>query len=115
MDCVIAFRDAMQSTFGLLDFMPIADGSIYRFHVQGDKAGTLNAWYILFADGIASGCYGNWKAASSHTWNSREPANPVEAEHLRQRIEQASRAAPAPTAGSRVCQSSLARRPSRRS
>ena len=91
MDYVTAFRDAMQSTFGPLDWLPIADGSIRRFHVLGDKAGTLNGWYLLFADGIASGCYGSWKASSSHTWSSREPANPVEAEHLRQRIEQARR------------------------
>ena len=35
MDGVIAFRDAMQNTFGLLDWLPIADGSIQRFHVPG--------------------------------------------------------------------------------
>ncbi|MCY1293053.1 DNA primase TraC [compost metagenome] len=46
---------------------------------------------MLFADGIASGCFGSWKAGSSHTWSSREPANPVEAEQVRQRIEQARR------------------------
>lgn len=91
MNYATAYRDAMQGTFGPLDWLPIADGSIHRFHVPGDKTGTLNGWYLLFADGIASGCYGSWKASSSHTWNSREPANPVEAEHLRQRIEQARR------------------------
>jgi putative DNA primase/helicase len=91
MDCVIAFRDAMQAHYGQLDWLPIADGSIHRFHVPGDKAGTHNGWYLLFADGIASGCFGSWKACSSQTWSSREPANTVEAEHLRQRIEQARR------------------------
>jgi putative DNA primase/helicase len=33
----------------------------------------------------------SWKAGTSHTWSSREPANTAEAEHLRQRIEQARR------------------------
>ncbi|WP_341304338.1 toprim domain-containing protein [Pseudomonas sp. TMP25] len=91
MDCVIGFRDALQSTFGPLDWLPIADSSIRRFHVPGDKAGTHNGWYLLFPDGIASGCFGSWKASSSHTWSSREPANPIEAEQVRQRIEQARR------------------------
>ena len=91
MDGVIAFRDAMQNTFGLLDWLPIADGSIHRFHVPGDKTGTRNGWYLLFADGIASGCYGSWKASTSHTWSSREPANTAEAEQVRQRVEQARR------------------------
>tara|TARA_R110000868_G_scaffold373033_2_gene636985 strand:- start:4744 stop:5613 length:870 start_codon:yes stop_codon:yes gene_type:complete len=91
MDCVIAFRDAIQAEFGQHDWLPIADGSIHRFHVPDDKPGTLNGWYLLFPDGIASGCFGSWKAGSSHSWSSREPANTVEAEHLRQRIEQARR------------------------
>ena len=89
MDGVIAFRDAMQNTFGLLDWLPIADGSIQRFHVPGDKAGTLNGWYVLYLDGIASGAFGSWKAGSAHTWCSREPVDAREAEQVRQRIEQA--------------------------
>jgi putative DNA primase/helicase len=91
MDCVIAFRDAMQTHHGRLDWLPIADGTIRRFHVPGDKPGTHNGWYLLFADGIASGCFGSWKANSSHTWSSREPASTVEAEQVRLRIEQARR------------------------
>lgn len=91
MDGVIAFRDAMQSTFGLLDWLPIADGSIQRFHVPGDKAGTLNGWYVLYLDGIASGAFGSWKTGSAHTWCSREPVDAREAEQVRQRIEQARR------------------------
>ena len=91
MDCVIAFRKELQSVFGPLDWLPVADGGINRFHVPGDRAGSQNGWYVLFADGIASGCFGSWKAGTAHTWNSREPANPVEAEQVRQRIEQARR------------------------
>ena len=91
MDGVIAFRDAMQNTFGLLDWLPIADGSIQRFHVPGDKASTLNGWYVLYLDGIASGAFGSWKAGSAYTWCSREPVDAREAEQVRQRIEQARR------------------------
>lgn len=87
----LVFRDELQSVFGRLDWLPVADGSIHRFHVPGDRTGTENGWYVLFADGIASGCFGSWKAGTSHIWSSREPANPVEAEQVRQRIEQARR------------------------
>ncbi|UVE19773.1 toprim domain-containing protein [Pseudomonas sp. LS44] len=81
----------MTATLGKLDFVPIADGTIRRFHVPDDKAGTLNGWYLLFANGIASGCFGSWKAGSSHTWSSRKPADPLEAQLIAQRIEQARR------------------------
>lgn len=91
MDCVSAFRDELQSVFGPLEWMPQADGGIHRFRVPGDRPGSQNGWYVLFPDGIASGCFGSWKAGTSHTWSSREPANPLEAEQVRQRIEQARR------------------------
>ena len=91
MDCVTQYRDALQSVFGPLDWLPEPDGSIHRFRVLGDKPGTLNGWYLLFADGIASGCFGSWKVGTSHTWSSRQPADPKEADLLRQRIEQARR------------------------
>ena len=91
MDCVIQFRDALQGTFGTLDWLPEPDGAIRRFHVPGDKQGSFNGWYLLFADGIASGCFGSWKAGISHTWSSRAPADHLEAQLIRQRIEQAKR------------------------
>ena len=91
MDCVIAFRDAMQAHYGTLDWLPIADGIIRRFHVPGDKPGTHNGWYLAFADAIPSGCFGSWKAGSAYTWCSREPVDAKEAEQVRQRIEQARR------------------------
>ena len=91
MDCITAFRDALQSVFGPLEWLPEADGIIHRFHVPGDKPGTLNGWYVLFADGIASGSFGSWKTRGCHTWSSREPADQREAEHLRQQMEQARR------------------------
>ncbi|WP_137820942.1 toprim domain-containing protein [Pseudomonas sp. D(2018)] len=90
-DPVIAFRSAMIALIGWIDWMPVSDSQIHRFHVPGDKAGSRNGWYVLFADGIVSGCFGSWKTGSSHTWSSREPASALEAEQVRQRIEQARR------------------------
>lgn len=91
MDGVIAFRDALQAVFGTLDWLPVADGDIHRFHAPGDRTGSQNGWYVLFLDGIASGCFGSWKAGTSHTWSNREPSSPLEAEQVRQRIEHARR------------------------
>jgi len=91
MNCVILFRDALQAEFGPLDWLPDPSGTVRRFHVPGDKSGSLNGWYVLHLDGIASGAFGSWKHGQAHKWSSREPANPFEADQLRQRIEQAKR------------------------
>lgn len=91
MDGVTLFRDALQADYGPLDWLPVPDGSIRRFHVPGDKQGSLNGWYLLFLDGIASGCFGSWKAGTSHTWSSRKPVDRLEAQLINQRIEQAKR------------------------
>lgn len=87
----LLFREKLAATFGAMDWQPIADGSIHRFHVPGDKPGTLNGWYVLFADGIAAGSFGSWKTGGCHTWSSREPADRREADHLRWQMEQARR------------------------
>lgn len=88
-DPVLLFRSELEAAFGPLDWLPIPDGQIHRFHVPGDRSGSRNGWYVLYLDGIASGAFGSWKAGSSRTWSSREPADWREAEALRQRIEQA--------------------------
>ena len=90
-DATILFRDALQTVYGPLDWLPVPDGAIHRFRVPDDKVGTLNGWYVLYLDGIASGAFGSWKAGGSRTWCSREPANGREAEQVHQRIEQARR------------------------
>ena len=72
-----------------MDWTPEADGTIHRFRVPGDKPGTRNGWYVLYLDGIASGAFGSWKTGSSHTWTSRQPNSPDEADWIAQRVEQA--------------------------
>ena len=88
-DVTILFRDALQSVFGPLDFLPESDGNIHRFRVPDDKPGTLNGWYVLYLDGIASAAFGSWKTGGASTWCSREPVDAREAEQVRQRIDQA--------------------------
>lgn len=91
MDSVSLFRDALQSHYGLLDWLPIPDGAIHRFHVPSDKPGTRNGWYVLFLDDIACSMFGSWKVGGWQTWSSRKPANHLEAQIFTQRIEQAKR------------------------
>lgn len=87
----LAFRDVLQATFGMLDWLPEADGTIHRFHVPGDRTGSLNGWYVLYAGNVAAGCFGSWRTGGSHSWSSREPANQAEAQQIRQHMEQARR------------------------
>lgn len=92
MDCVNRFRDALRAHYGPLDWLPIADGSIHRFRVPGDKPGSRNGAYQLFTDGIVSGWFGTWKDGGHwHAWSSRKPVDNLEAQLIRQRSEQAKR------------------------
>ena len=88
-DVTILFRDALQSIYGQLGWLPVPDGAIHRFRVPDDKPGTRNGWYVLYLDGIASGAFGSWKTGGTNTWSSRNPADHREAKQVRQRIEQA--------------------------
>lgn len=85
----LSFREALQSAYGPLDWVPTGDGEVHCFHVPGDKPGRLNGWYVLFTDAIACGAFGSWKVGGTHTWCSRQPHTPQEAGQVRLRIEQA--------------------------
>lgn len=87
----LAFRDAMQATFGLLDWIPLADSTIQRFHVPGDRVGTRNGWYCLFADASPAGAFGSWKTGDLHHWRLEGATTPTDAEHIRRRIDEARR------------------------
>ncbi len=89
MKAEIQFREALQDVFGPLEFIPVGDGQLHRFHVPDDRSGSRNGWYVLHLDGIASGAFGSWKLGESSSWCSRQPADPIEAELIRQRIEAA--------------------------
>ena len=87
----VLFREALQSVYGPLDWLPEPSGVIHRFHVPGDRQGSENGWYVLYLDGIASGAFGSWRNGGTRTWCSREPVDHREAVEVRQRIEQAKR------------------------
>ena len=46
----------------------VADGQLHRFHVNGDRPGSLNGWYVLFYGGIPAGAFGSWKTGEKHSW-----------------------------------------------
>ncbi len=48
-----------------------ADGHIHRFHIPGDRQGTLNGWYVLHLDEVPSGAFGSWKVGISSTWSAK--------------------------------------------
>ena len=83
---LMGFIETIESKLGPVDIVPIADGEIHRFHVQGDRQGSRNGWYILFDGNLLAGCYGSWKGSGTYKWSSRKPADPLEHELLRQRF-----------------------------
>jgi len=50
----------------------IDDGKLHRFTIDGDRAKSLNGWYVLHSDGIPAGEFGSWKTGRQVTWCSRE-------------------------------------------
>ncbi|WP_339080620.1 toprim domain-containing protein [Pseudomonas sp. TMP9] len=85
------FHSALQSVFGRLDWWPIADGGIQRFHAPGDRPGSKNGWYLVFSGDISAGCFGSWKTGVTTYWSSRTTGVPLEHALMRERIDQARR------------------------
>lgn len=46
----------------------IADGRLHRVHVEGHKARSRNAWYLLHLDGRPAGAFGCFKAGVKFKW-----------------------------------------------
>jgi putative DNA primase/helicase len=58
LDHIAAFRDAMREA-GIDYRGPIdADGVLHRVHVEGDRAGSKNAWYVVHIDERPAGAFG---------------------------------------------------------
>jgi len=90
-DYIHEFRQSM-SSFGLeIKKEIIPNGKIQRFYVVGDKSHSANGWYILFADGIPGGKFGNWKTGDSHAWRykSCKILTPNEWKRQHQKINEA--------------------------
>ena len=69
------FRQTMADA-GVIPDRPIEpDGTLHRFHVEGDKAGSLNGWAVLHGDGVPAGCFGSWKTGLFQTWSAKDRRN----------------------------------------
>lgn len=68
-----------------------ANGTLVRFHVEGDRRGTRNGWAVLFGDNVPAGEFGSWRTGTRHTWCAQSPAtlSPIEQRAIRLRQESA--------------------------
>lgn len=62
----------------------IGDSALHRFHVEGDKRGTLNGAYILHCDNKPSGWAMHYKTGVSFTWTASGKREPMTAAMKRQ-------------------------------
>ena len=65
------FCRAMQSAGIRYSGEIIADGRLHRFHIEGQKQGSLNGAYTLHLDGCPAGWFMDYKTGLSKTWGSR--------------------------------------------
>jgi len=63
-----------------------ADGQIHRFHVEGDKPGSKNGWYIVFTDGNPTIVYGSWKTGETLKWCAKSETTLTHQERKAQRL-----------------------------
>ena len=72
----------------------IGDGVLHRYRVAGDKAGSLNGWYVLHLDDKPFGAFGSWKTSQNMTWTAEQPETLTPAERVAQatRMAEAKRA-----------------------
>ena len=72
------FRTAMRDAGIATDVEIIADGKLHRIHVEGDRQGTKNAWFVLHDGNYPAGAFGCNKRGISSTWRagSSAPLNP---------------------------------------
>ncbi|MFV0820462.1 toprim domain-containing protein [Tatlockia micdadei] len=50
----------------------IVDGKLHRFHIEGDKSGSKNGWYVLHLGGVPCGIYGSWKKGGYLKWSYKK-------------------------------------------
>ena len=83
------------SSHGLASNEIIPDGRIHRFHVSGDRPGSKNGWYVLYADGeIPAGAFGSWKTGESYKWVAKrtQPLSKDQRFEIKRKIEAAKKA-----------------------
>lgn len=70
---IVEFKNFMESHGITTTENIVGDGQKHRFHIVGDKPGTVNGWYKLYVDNYPTGVFGSWKAPDNwKTWVSQE-------------------------------------------
>ncbi|MBZ0090958.1 MAG: toprim domain-containing protein [Sulfuricellaceae bacterium] len=66
-----------------------ADGVLHRYRVTGDKAGSMNGWYVLHASPVPAGAFGSWKTGETHSWRDdvTRTATPAERAELQRQMQ----------------------------
>jgi putative DNA primase/helicase len=59
----------------------VADGAVHSFHVEGDKRGSKNGRYQIYADGHPAGWFGSHKVGIWHKWSAARTGALTSAEH----------------------------------
>jgi putative DNA primase/helicase len=69
----------------------IKDGKLHRFHVEGDKPGSKNGFYVFYDDNVPAGCFGSWKTGDTIKWcaKSDRELTQVQREQNRRRMIEA--------------------------
>ena len=67
-----------------------ADGQLYRFSATGKRSDSAG-WYVLHADGLPAGVFGNWRTGLTETWCSKSESTltPAERATMLQRVQAA--------------------------
>lgn len=88
-ECFAEFQRAMADA-GLSMAKPniVADGILHRYRVEGDKAGSMNGWYVGHFDEKPYGAFGSWRTGQSETWtpSSCSAMTPAEKQALAVRM-----------------------------
>ncbi len=92
-DIIEQFRSAMAEHGIVTGDELIADGKLHRIHVDGDRKGVRNGWFILHADGKPAGAFGcnkRFGASAKFTWTAKatKPLTPEERREFRKRMDE---------------------------
>src|SRR5450830_1275157 len=84
------FGEAM-AAYGLAPPEIVADGQRHRFDGPDDKRGKKSAWYVLYADGVPAGAFGDWKTDLSEKWSGKpdQALTPEDRAQYRAKIDKA--------------------------
>lgn len=88
MSDVMSIETEFSAAMAVHDLRPteiVADGRLRRFDGPDEKRGKKSAWYVLYADGIPAGSFGDWRTGLSETWCSKASNKMTEAERTANR------------------------------